>query len=461
MRRRLVIQIYAFSLALLVCIIAGEVLLARLSREIGPPGFRDRAVPFARYALSKVTERWGDPPAMRAEAERLQRELGLSMTLYRYDGSLVLSASAEAPPERLDLVRIADQLRQGVAPEMLCRGALCAIALPVEVQGGASPGYAVVSLELPRGFATRVIAPATLVLLILAVASVLFARALARPLGRLAEVARALGRGELSTRTGLQRRDELGDVARAFDEMAERINALLRAQTELLANVSHELRTPLSRIRVALDLASEAEGGAAPSRESLAEIGADLDELEQLVSDILAAAKLDLGQNRASGGPPLKRQRLSSAELIQRSAERFRARHPGRPLEVQAEEGLPALEGDAALLQRVVDNLLDNARKYSEADQPVTLRASAAGGGLVVEVQDRGIGIAPEDLPRLFTPFFRTDRSRSRASGGVGLGLAMAKRIVEAHGGTVAAESRASTGTTFRFTLPAAAEAAG
>jgi signal transduction histidine kinase len=243
-------------------------------------------------------------------------------------------------------------------------------------------------------------------------------------------------------------------VARAFDEMAERINALLRAQTELLANVSHELRTPLSRIRVALDLASE--DPAAPGSEALAEIGTDLDELEQLVSDILAAAKLDLGENRASGGPPLRRQRLSSGELIRKSAERFRARHPGRALEVQAGEGLPPLEGDAALLQRVVDNLLDNARKYSEPDQPVTLRASAAPGGLVVEVQDRGIGIAPEDLPKLFTPFFRTDRSRTRASGGVGLGLAMAKRIVEAHGGTVSAESRASAGTTLRFTLPAA-----
>jgi len=236
--------------------------------------------------------------------------------------------------------------------------------------------------------------------------------------------------------------------------MAERISSLLRAQTELLANVSHELRTPLSRIRVALDLASEAE--AARSRESLAEIGTDLDELEQLVSDILAAAQLDLGLDRASAGPPLKRQRFSAAELIQRSADRFRARHPARALEVQAEGDLPVLEGDAALLQRVVDNLLDNARKYSETDQPVTLRAASVPEGLAVEVRDRGIGIAPEDLPRLFTPFFRTDRSRSRASGGVGLGLAMAKRIVEAHGGTVTAESQASAGTTLRFTLPAA-----
>ncbi|HEY8209016.1 MAG TPA: HAMP domain-containing sensor histidine kinase [Myxococcaceae bacterium] len=456
MRRRLVVQIYAFSLVLLVCIVVGEVLLARLSREVGAPGLRERAAPFVRYALSKVTAHWDDPAAMRAEADRLKREMDLSVTLYRSDGTMVLS-SADQAPEPPEVERIANLVRQGTAPELLCRGAVCAMVLPVEAPpGGTSPGYGVMSLELPRPFSTRVIAPAALVLSILGVASLVFARALARPLGRLAEVARALGRGELSVRTGLSRRDELGDVARAFDEMAERINALLRAQTELLANVSHELRTPLSRIRVALDLASEAPG--AGSRESLAEIGTDLDELEQLVSDILAAAKLDLGQNRASAGPPLKRQRFSASELIQRSADRFRARHPGRSLEVQAGEALPALDGDAALLQRAVDNLLDNARKYSEADQPVTLSATVRGGDLVVEVQDRGIGIDPEDLPRLFTPFFRTDRSRSRASGGVGLGLAMARRIVEAHGGTVSAESQASAGTTLRVTIPAAAE---
>src|SRR5689334_25367480 len=120
MRRRLVVQIYAFSLVLLVCIVVGEVLLARLSREVGPPGLRERAAPFARYALSKVTEHWGDPAAMRAEADRVERELGLRMTLYRSDGSAVLS-TADHGPEPLEVERIADVLRQGTAPEMLCR----------------------------------------------------------------------------------------------------------------------------------------------------------------------------------------------------------------------------------------------------------------------------------------------------------------------------------------------------
>src|SRR6185295_5387600 len=192
MRRRLVLQIYAFSLVLIVCILVGEVLLAHLSREAGPPGFRNRAAPFARYALSKVTDQWDDPAAMRAEADRLKRELGLTVTLYRSDGTMVMSSATE-PQAPLEVAHIADLVRQKIAPEMLCRGAICAMAFPVQGKPGeASPGYGVMSLELPRGVSTRVIAPIALVLSILGVASLVFARALARPLGRLAEVAGAL-----------------------------------------------------------------------------------------------------------------------------------------------------------------------------------------------------------------------------------------------------------------------------
>jgi len=139
----------------------------------------------------------------------------------------------------------------------------------------------------------------------------------------------------------------------------------------------------------------------------------------------------------------------------------FRARHAGRTLEVTVAAGLPEVEADAALLRRLLGNLLDNAAKYSDAGTPVTLAARAggpeAGGGVALEVTDGGIGIAEEDLPRLFTPFFRTDRSRARGTGGVGLGLALAKRIAEAHGGTIGAGSAPGAGTTFRVTLPPAA----
>lgn len=255
----------------------------------------------------------------------------------------------------------------------------------------------------------------------------------------------------------MRRNDELGAVARAFDEMAERVVGLLRAHTELIANVAHELRTPLARIRVALDLA--AEGDAEVARESLAEIGEDLVELEGLVNDVLASARMELAGS-ASGAPPLHRGAVAPGEVVERAAERLRHAFPDRAVQVSIAPGLPTLVGDAALLRRALDNLLDNARKYSPPDSAIGLRASATPAAVVIEVVDRGEGIAAEDLERVFAPFFRADRSRARATGGVGLGLALSRRIVEAHGGTLVARSAPAEGTTFTMTLPLVPDAA-
>jgi signal transduction histidine kinase len=247
---------------------------------------------------------------------------------------------------------------------------------------------------------------------------------------------------------------EVGELARAFDEMAERIEKLVKGERELLANVSHELRTPLARIRVALDLA--AEGDLAAARRYLSEIGTDLWELELLVKDVLTAAWLDTSGARHDGGLPLRKDPVDAAELLSHAAERFRSAHPDRVLDLRVEGTLPPLQGHAVLLRRLLENLLDNARKYSEPAEPVVVVARAEAGALAVEVRDRGIGIDAADLPRLFTPFFRTDRSRARGTGGVGLGMALARRIAEAHGGSISVESAPGQGTTVRFGIPGA-----
>jgi signal transduction histidine kinase len=251
----------------------------------------------------------------------------------------------------------------------------------------------------------------------------------------------------------VRRRDEVGDVARAFDDMADRVVGLLRAQTELLANVAHELRTPLARIRVALDLAEDADAAAA--RESLAEIATDLAELERLVDDILATARMDLAQNTTGdGAPPLRRSRVAVEDVVAGATQRLAQAHPGRRVEVRVDPGLPALEGDPVLLRRALDNLLDNARKYSAPETEIAVRAARRGDELVLQVIDRGEGMSREDLERLFAPFFRADRSRARRTGGVGLGLTLTRRIVEAHGGSVRAESTPGVGTTMTVVLP-------
>jgi len=283
------------------------------------------------------------------------------------------------------------------------------------------------------------------VLLALALAARPFARAIARPLEKLTIAAKSLGQGNLSARSGLApRHDEVGDLARAFDDMADRIQRLVRAEKTLLANVSHELRTPMSRIRVALELAEES-GDTEGLRRHLGGIGEDLAELERLVQDVLATARMD---GAGDGGPiPLRRQEVAVADLLAASARRFEARHAEHTLQVEAGAEMGTIDADPVLMRRVLDNLLDNAARYADPEAgPVEMVASRDDQAVTMEVRDRGIGVAEEDLERIFTPFFRTDASRDRASGGLGLGLALCRRIVEAHGGQIRARRREGGG---------------
>jgi len=147
-----------------------------------------------------------------------------------------------------------------------------------------------------------------------------------------------------------------------------------------------------------------------------------------------------------SGGP-------STRTLVEAAAARFAVRYPERTLETEFPADLPTLEADP-VVRRVFDNLLDNARKYSEAPVELSARKSSDGAHFVVAVKDRGIGISEQDQPRIFEPFFRSDPSRTRATGGVGLGLAVVRRIVEAHQGTIEVQSDLGQGTRFVVTLP-------
>ena len=275
-----------------------------------------------------------------------------------------------------------------------------------------------------------------------------FARRLARPLDQLAAAARRFGAGDTAARAQLVRDDEVGDVGRAFDEMADRTAAVLHSQRQLMGDVSHELRTPLARIRVALELAAEDPIAAT---DVLADVGADLDEIDQLINDLLTTARLDGDHAK------LDREATSVTELVDRATRRFTTRHPGRRLERTPDDAQGddrPIRCDPVLLRRALDNLLDNAAKYSEADTPVQLAVHPNGRSIAFEIVDRGIGMSAAELERAFTPFWRADGSRTRKTGGVGLGLALARRIARAHGGDVTLASHPGQGTTARLEVP-------
>lgn len=325
---------------------------------------------------------------------------------------------------------------------------------PMRLVACADERYAIVGGPLGDPPLGSLFVAVSAMVLVVAIGSIPLARSFVKPIRSLVATATKIGEGDLTARAALDRGDEIGELAAAFDGMADKLRARLLAEKELLANVSHELRTPLARVRVVLETAKED-----PTRSEalLAEISRDLSDLERLTDDVLAAIRLDFAE--ADGGATSFRIRpedVDVADVLARAITRAIEARPEREMDLDAPSDLPRLRGDSALLLRLFDNLLDNAQKYSSG--LTSVRAREEGGAIVVDVTDHGIGVDKDDLERIFEPFFRTDRSRQRGTGGTGLGLALCKRIADEHGGTIRATSTPGEGTTLRVTLPLASK---
>lgn len=281
------------------------------------------------------------------------------------------------------------------------------------------------------------LAMAVVLAAILAVAH-FFLRRIMSPLRPLKEGVEALGAGRLDHRIPSSGRDEFRDLGDAFNLMAARLSGLLESKEQLLLDVSHELRTPLTRLKVQLELVQDPE-----IRQSL---HADVMEMETMVTAILEEGRL------RSTSAALQLQPTDMAGLLQSIVKEFQNRPPGavcgpiKPVTL-------VVDGDK--MRTVVRNLIDNAVKHTPADGPpvaVSLVPEAAHVAIVVE--DQGMGIAAEALPRLFDPFYRADASRSRKTGGFGLGLSICKAIVDAHNGRISIHSEPGKGTRVTVTLP-------
>ncbi|MDQ3366462.1 MAG: HAMP domain-containing histidine kinase [Myxococcota bacterium] len=431
-RRRLVFRVYAFAAALSIAIMAALLILPRYTR--GARYLEPQAALF-QYML----DRWSlkDAGGFAESMARIEPRLRGKLTIFSIDGAQ-LRTTVEPPLER-PTAEERDLLRRD--KWALSRGRIVVRSDDATMIGVYAP-------KRP-GFPWTYVLPICAAMLVLVgAASVWFARRLARPLDQLATAARRFGAGEIAARADLARNDELGDVGRAFDDMAERTSRVMQAQRQLMADVSHELRTPLARIRVALELAAE---DPVASKDVLADVGCDLDEIDQLIEDILTTARLD-GQHAQ-----LTRRSARVSELAGKAAQRFATRHPRRTLETAVTAGDRDISCDPLLLRRALDNLLDNAAKYSDPAAPVRLAVHPNGSHVAFEICDRGIGMTPEELEQAFTPFWRADGSRTRRTGGVGLGLALARRIARAHGGEVTLESAPGQGTKAVLDVPTAA----
>jgi signal transduction histidine kinase len=284
-------------------------------------------------------------------------------------------------------------------------------------------------------------------LLVLALAALLcyaLTYHLTAPLRRLRKVVDRFGRGDFETRAEESRRDEFGELAAAFNSMAGRIQTLLAAERRLLLDISHELRSPLARLSVAVELARSGEGRALP----LDRIQKEADRLNELIGQLLEVTRIE-GDDAHRKNEPVRLDELVGGLVDDCSIE---ARARGCELEMNSHP-VVAMHGDGELLRRAIENVMRNAIRYAPRESKVEVAIENGGGRARVRIRDYGPGVPAEALPRLFDPFYRVDSDRNRNSGGVGLGLSIARRAVELHRGTLRA-SNASPGLLVEIELP-------
>ena len=283
----------------------------------------------------------------------------------------------------------------------------------------------------------------------------LLTRQFTRPIQGLKNGAARIASGDLAYRVKVESRDEFGDLAESFNSMAASLDSSEQARQRLFADIAHELRTPLSVIEGTVN--AMLDGVYEPNQDNLGSIKEETAMLTRLVADLRDLALAESGQLKLefelTDLAMLVQRRVSQAEVV--------AREKSVDLMTNITEGIPSVMVDSRRIEQVVANLLDNALNHTPSGGSVTVTTAVGSEGypvdkghILISITDTGEGIPPEHLPRVFDRLYRVDDARPRDKGGAGLGLAIAKQMVELHGGSIWVESEVGKGSSFSFTLP-------
>ena len=280
-----------------------------------------------------------------------------------------------------------------------------------------------------------------------ALVAMVLARAFLQPLKRVAAATNRLAAGDYATRVEVGSRDELGRLAGDFNRLAEALARNEELRRRFMADVSHELRTPIAVLRAGLEAI---EDGVRPlTRESVASLQGEVAALGKLVEDLYQLALSDVG------ALAYRKERSDVADVLEQAIEPFAGRLAERQLSLEKKlEGDLKVMGDADRLAQAFRNLLENSARYTDPGGMVRVTARRNGAGVKIDFEDSSPGVPTEALPRLFERFYRVEGSRSRANGGAGLGLAIVRSVVEAHGGSIAAAASALGGLRVTISLP-------
>jgi signal transduction histidine kinase len=278
----------------------------------------------------------------------------------------------------------------------------------------------------------------------------ILSRRMMSPIGVLAGAARRLGRGDLSQRVRIQGEGEIASLAQAFNSMAGDLEYAEQLRRNMVADVAHELRTPLSNIQGYLEAIRD--GMVEPDAAAIRSLDEETALLSRLVNELQELSLAEAGELK------LVYQAEEIAGLVRQAATSWQPQltAEGISLSLEVPDDLPAVNIDWQRVNEVLHNILENAVVHTRKGGTIKIAASQKDKWVEVSVSDTGEGIPAEDLPHIFDRFYRVDKSRARATGGSGLGLTIAKRLIEAHGGTIVVQSKLREGSRFSFTLPIA-----
>lgn len=279
--------------------------------------------------------------------------------------------------------------------------------------------------------------------------SYLVSKRIMEPLIRMEQVTRKVAAGHLEERVPSSEIPELNQLAISFNRMATDLEGVEQRRRDLVSDLTHELRTPLTIVEGYLE--GLADGTIAPSTDMYQRLAKETSRLRRLVNDLQELSQAEAGYL------PIQTQALAIAPLLQHLITKFSDQllEGGPLLKLDCPAELPLVLADPERVEQVLVNLIGNALQYTRTGS-ITVKAWSDSAKLWIAVIDTGVGIAAEDLPHVFERFWRSDRSRDRASGGTGIGLSISRRLVELQGGTIAVESQLGQGSTFRFSLPIA-----
>jgi signal transduction histidine kinase len=275
-------------------------------------------------------------------------------------------------------------------------------------------------------------------------------RRITSPVRVLATAARRLGRGDLSQRVQGQGQGEVAELARAFDTMASNLEHTEQLRRNMIADVAHELRTPLSNIQGYLEAIRDRV--MKPSAATIRSLNEEAALLSRLVNELQELSLAEAGELK------LAFQAEDVAKLVRQAVSPWQPKMAAKEISLSLDlpDGLPPVKIDWQRVNQVLHNLFENAVAYTPQGGSISVAASELDGWVEVSVADTGEGIPAEDLPNIFERFYRVDKSRARVTGGSGLGLTIARRLIEAHGGRITVESKLGKGSCFSFTLPIA-----